>query len=64
MTELRAEFLRLLTEDSATHDMRHQKFNQALFFADNGHAIWTSITLDMIMDKFDRAAQEMARKAV
>ncbi len=54
---LRAEFLRLLTEDSATHDRRRREYNQALFDKDRGWAIWSSTDLDMVMDKFDRAVR-------
>ena len=53
---LRAEFLRLLTEDGPTSDRRRRDYNQAIFMP-NGRAVWTSTDLDMVMDKFDRAAK-------
>lgn len=53
---LRAEFLRLLTEDSETTDRRSRGYNLAIFDKAEGWAIWDSIDLDMVMEKFDRAA--------
>lgn len=60
--ELRAEFLRLLTEDSETKDARRREFNQAIFDKDRGYAIWTGTDLDMVMSKFDKAAKNLERK--
>jgi hypothetical protein len=57
--ELREEFLRLLTVDSETKDGRRKEFNQAIFDADRGYAIWTSLTLDMVMGKFDKAVRNL-----
>jgi hypothetical protein len=59
VAQLRAEFLRLLTEDSETKDRRRREFNQAIFASEDqgGWAIWTSTDLDMVMEKFDRAAR-------
>ncbi len=54
---LRAEFLRLLTTDSETRDGRRRDFNQAIFNAEKGWTIWTSTDLDMVMEKFDKAAR-------
>jgi len=54
---LRREFLRLLTTDSETKDRRRREFNQAIFNGDEGWAIWSSTDLDMVMDKFDKAAR-------
>ena len=38
---LRAEFVRLLTVDSEHHDRRRKDFNQAIFNAEQGFAVWT-----------------------
>ena len=53
---LRAEFLRLLTEDSATGDRRRKDFNRAIFM-ENGLSIWSQTTLDMVIYAFDRAVE-------
>jgi len=57
---LRAEFIRLLTEDGPTSDRRRRDYNQAIFL-DSGHAIWCETDLDMVLDKFDRAQQNVLR---
>ncbi len=57
--ELRMEFLRLLTTDSPHHDRRRKDFNQAIFNADEGWAVWSSTDLDMVMEKFDKAARNL-----
>lgn len=59
---LRAMFLHLLTTDSATNDRRRKEFNQAIFNADEGWAIWSSTDLDMVMDKFDKACRIVAEE--
>lgn len=56
--ELRATFLRLLTQDGPSSDRRRKDFNQAIFDADEGWAIWATTTLDMVVEKFDRAIKE------
>jgi hypothetical protein len=56
--ELRAVFLRLLTEDGPSSDRRRKDFNQAIFDADEGWAVWERTTLDMVMEKFDKAVKE------
>jgi hypothetical protein len=60
---LRTEFLRLLTEDSATRDRRRREYNQAIFATPElgGYAVWTSTTLAMVMDKFDTAVRQSGR---
>ena len=55
---LRTEFVRLLTEDSETHDARRKDFNQAVFMTD-GAPVWTKTTLDMIMGRFDKAVRNL-----
>ena len=59
---LRKSFLKYLTVDSQTKDRRRKEFNQALFIAPadktlGGRQVWTSIDLDMVMEKFDRAVK-------
>ena len=39
VSELRAAFLRFLTEDSETKDRRRRDFNQAIFNAEEGWAV-------------------------
>lgn len=53
---LRTEFLRLLTTDSKTKDARRKEFNQAIF-APEGYTIWTSLDLDDVLSKFDKAVK-------
>ncbi len=53
---LRVEFLRRLTQDGPTRDRRRRDFNQAVFDP-NGWAVWSETSLDMVMDKFDRAVR-------
>jgi hypothetical protein len=58
--ELRKEFLRLLTEGGSTEDRRRNGYNQPVFASepDGGYAIWSNTSLDMVMDKFDKAVAE------
>ena len=65
--ELRAEFMRLLTTDSDTHDRRRKDYNQAIFHPKDGTwfaggAIWSSTDLDMVMEKFDKAVRNLEKK--
>lgn len=64
--ELRAEFVRLLTQDSESKDRRRKTYNQAIFepgvqltglVRGGGQAIWSSIDLFMVLSKFDRAVK-------
>ena len=55
--KLRERFLYYLTVDSETQDRRRKDFNQAIFM-ENGHPCFTRTDLDMVMEKFDRAAKE------
>ncbi len=55
---LREEFVRLLTTDSETTDARRSDFNQALFM-ENGRPVWTKTTLGMVLDKFDKAIENL-----
>ena len=61
MEKLREEFLRLLTQDSETVDLRRRDYNRAIFAPsqEGGFAILTRTTLNMIMQKFDRAMENL-----
>lgn len=64
---LRDEFVRLLTVDSPHDNTRRRDFNEAVFMPMDGqtwsgHAIWTQTTLDMVLDKFDKAVKNLARE--
>lgn len=56
---LKAEFLRLLTEDSVTNDARRREFNQAIFSKESGHAVFNGTDLTMVLSKFDRAVRNL-----
>lgn len=56
---LRDEFLRFMTEDSETRDMRRKDYNQAIFNAEDGVAVWTRTNLNMVLDKFDKAVRSI-----
>jgi hypothetical protein len=58
---LRAEFFRLLTQDSETQDARRREFNQAIFDADRGYAVWNGTDLAMVLEKFDKAVRNVGR---
>ncbi len=58
---LREEFIALLTRDSETTDRRRKDYNQAVFM-DNGESSWTSIDLDMVLEKFDKAVKNINRR--
>ena len=56
-------FLKYLTEDSETQDARRREFNQAIFFPLDdkhfaGRQVFNDTTLDMVMEKFDKAVKE------
>mgnify|MGYP001578600186 CR=1 FL=1 len=57
--KLRELFLKYLTEDSPTHDARRKEFNQAIFDAKSGLAVFSGTDLDMVMEKFDKAYKEI-----
>ena len=58
---LHDKFLRLLTTDSETKDRRRREFNQAIFDADEGWAVFNGTDLDMVMVKFNKAVREVQR---
>ena len=51
-------FLKRLTIDSETQDMRRKEFNQAIFDKDLGWACFNGIDLEIVMDKFDLAVND------
>jgi len=59
LQKLRQLFLRYLTIDSDTKDMRRKEFNQAIFDAKEGWQIFNGTDLDMVMEKFDRAVKNL-----
>lgn len=62
MKRLRQLFLKYLTEDSETANMRRKEFNQAIFNKDEGYQIFNGTDLDMVMDKFDKAIKEYGKE--
>ena len=59
--QMREAFVRRLTEDSETDDRRRRDYNQAIFNAEYGWAIFSDTDLDMVMDAFDRAMSDVFR---
>ena len=59
--DVRAEFLRCLTTDSVTTDRRRKDFNQAIFNAEGGWAVFNGTDLDMVMEAFDHAVRNLKR---
>jgi len=61
--DLRAEFIRLLTEDGDTPDRRRSNYNQAIFASEDegGWACFTETDLGMVLDKFDMAVKNLRR---
>ena len=57
--KLRELFLKRLTENSETHDMRRKEFNQAIFDRNDGCAVYAGTDLWMVMDAFDNAAKDL-----
>ena len=62
LNELRELFLKYLTRDSETQDGRRKDYNQAIFNRQEGWAIFTSIDLDMVMEKFDKALARFSKE--
>lgn len=56
---LRAEFVRLLTEDGPTRDKRRKDWNQAIFLPD-GPAVFNGTDLAMVLQTFDKAVKAVA----
>jgi hypothetical protein len=59
VAKLKLEFLRLLTEDSPHGDKRRKDFNQAIFDKEKGYAVFNGTDLEMIMEKFNKAAYNL-----
>lgn len=57
--KLRVVFLTHLTVDSEITDARRKEFNQAIFNAKEGWAVFNNTDLDMVMEKFDKAIKEL-----
>lgn len=58
MSTHRELFIKALTVDSESQDARRRGFNQAIFNAETGRAIWTSTDLDMVLTAYDKATKE------
>lgn len=56
---LRKEFVKLLTTDVGK-TKRSKDYNQAVFL-DDGKAAWAETTLDMILQKFDQAWDNVSK---
>ena len=56
---LREEFIHCLTVNSETRDARRKDFNEAIFDAERGYAVYTNTDLGMIIAKFDQAVRRM-----
>ena len=66
LTKLRELFLKYLTVDSESMDMRRKDFNQAIFlpYSDDyfsGKQVFNGTDLEMVMEKFDKAASELEK---
>jgi hypothetical protein len=61
MDKFRELFLKRLTIDSETQDKRRKEFNQAIFDKDEGWACFNGTDLEMIMDKFDLAIEDLKK---
>jgi len=55
---LRELFIKYLTQDSVTQDARRREFNQAIFDATAGWAVFCRTDLNMVLEKFDKAIKE------
>lgn len=60
---LRAAFITRLTVDSQTRDRRRAGYNQAIFDAVEGFACFNGTDLDMVLNKFDAAVEDLRRIA-
>ena len=59
--QFRELFLKRLTIDSETQDKRRKEFNQAIFDKYEGWACFNGTDLEMIMDKFDLAIEDLKK---
>lgn len=60
--DLREAFLARLTVSSPHSDRRRKDYNQAIFNPDEGWAIFNGTDLDMVLDAFDAAVKDCAKK--
>ena len=58
---LREAFLKYLTVNSETDDVRRKEFNQPIFNAEEGWACFHETDLDMVMEKFDKAVESLSK---
>lgn len=58
---LKELFIKYLTVDSETQDMRRKEFNQAIFDTDEGWECYTSTDISMVLEKFDMAMKEFKK---
>ena len=61
--KLREAFIRRLTVDSDNRDRRRKGYNQAIFDADRGYAVFSRTDLDMVMSCFDAAVRDATPQA-
>ena len=66
LAKLRELFLKYLTVDSESMDMRRRDFNQAIFMPfsndySNGKQVFNGTDLEMVMEKFDKAVKELEK---
>ena len=59
--QLKDLFIKFLTENSETQDRRRKEFNQAIFNAETGRECWSNTSIDMVLDKFDKAAEHLLK---
>lgn len=58
ISRFREEFVRRLTVDSEHSDRRKKDYNQAIFDAKGGWAVFNGTNLDMVMQAFDTAVKD------
>jgi hypothetical protein len=60
-SRLREAFLKRLTVDSPHNDRRRKDFNQAIFDAKEGWAVFDRTDLDMVLNAYDMAVRDVER---
>ena len=55
---IKRSFIKYLTVDSETQDARRKEFNQAIFNAKEGWAVFCGTDLAMVMEKLDKALSD------
>lgn len=56
---LRALFIEAMTLSSSHNDKRRKDYNDAIFDATTGEAIWNDMDIEMVLDKFDKSTRRM-----